>query len=87
MHNLVGDADQRLTEDLDMLCNEIANTFPDVIKPIADISWFSFQVSNPNSRRRRKKKGEERRRKKKEGGRRKENKGENPETKTTILVD
>lgn len=44
VHHLAVDADQRLGEDLDMLCNELANTFPDVIKPIADISWFSFQT-------------------------------------------
>ncbi len=42
--NEVPDADQRLTEDLELLCNNLADTFPDIIKPIADLSWFSYQT-------------------------------------------
>ena len=26
------------------LCNELANIFPDVIKPIVDVTWFTYQT-------------------------------------------
>eukprot|EP00039_Didymoeca_costata_P001964 m.56591 g.56591 ORF g.56591 m.56591 type:complete len:1243 (+) comp11047_c0_seq2:42-3770(+) len=38
------DSDQRITEDLNKLASELANVFPDVIKPIADVAWFTYQA-------------------------------------------
>ena len=44
VYHAVEDSDQRLTEDLDKLTTELANTFPDIIKPSADIIFFTFQA-------------------------------------------
>lgn len=44
LYHLVEDGDQRLTEDLSLLSTEMANIFPDIVKPLADISWFTYQV-------------------------------------------
>jgi hypothetical protein len=47
MHTIVvQDTDQRLTEDLDKLATEVANIFPDIVKPVADILWFTYQAYN-----------------------------------------
>lgn len=43
LYHLVEDADQRLTDDLDMLCTELSKIFPDIVKPLADIAWFTAQ--------------------------------------------
>lgn len=39
----IDNPDQRISEDLEQLCADMANVFPDVIKPIFDITWFSYQ--------------------------------------------
>eukprot|EP00041_Stephanoeca_diplocostata_P038068 m.1473233 g.1473233 ORF g.1473233 m.1473233 type:complete len:1281 (-) comp25152_c1_seq8:3346-7188(-) len=44
LYHLVEDGDQRLTEDLSLLSTEMANIFPDIVKPLADISWFTYQA-------------------------------------------
>lgn len=36
--------DQRITEDLDRMASEIANTVPDIIKPFIDLVWFTQQA-------------------------------------------
>ena len=36
----------RLTEDLDKLSTELANIFPDIVKPLVDISFFTYQVGD-----------------------------------------
>ena len=40
VHRVVDAPDQRLSEDLEKLCLELSNTFPDMVKPVADILWF-----------------------------------------------
>ena len=44
LYHLVEDADHRLTEDLDKLSTELANVFPDIVKPLVDISFFTYQA-------------------------------------------
>jgi ABC-type uncharacterized transport system fused permease/ATPase subunit len=44
LYHLVEDVDQRLTDDLDKLCSEMAKIFPDIIKPLTDIVWFTYQA-------------------------------------------
>ena len=44
VYHAIDDSDQRLTEDLDKLTTELANTFPDIIKPSADIIFFTYQA-------------------------------------------
>ncbi|EDQ89564.1 uncharacterized protein MONBRDRAFT_8117 [Monosiga brevicollis MX1] len=43
VHRAVDNIDQRLTDDLERFCLDLAGTFPDIVKPIADIAWFSYQ--------------------------------------------
>jgi ABC-type uncharacterized transport system fused permease/ATPase subunit len=40
----LGDADQRLTKDLDRLSRDLAALIPSVIKPIFMMSWFSARL-------------------------------------------
>lgn len=37
-------ADHILTEDVDKLCTELANIFPDVVKPLLDVGFFTYQT-------------------------------------------
>eukprot|EP00043_Microstomoeca_roanoka_P015266 m.152682 g.152682 ORF g.152682 m.152682 type:complete len:1240 (-) comp16218_c0_seq1:132-3851(-) len=43
LHPEIPNVEQRMTNDIEKLCTELANTFPDIVKPIADIIWFSYQ--------------------------------------------
>jgi ABC-type uncharacterized transport system fused permease/ATPase subunit len=42
VHRGIDVPDQRLTQDLEKLCLELANTFPEMVKPVADILWFRY---------------------------------------------
>eukprot|EP00040_Diaphanoeca_grandis_P001018 m.17269 g.17269 ORF g.17269 m.17269 type:complete len:1248 (-) comp11415_c0_seq1:76-3819(-) len=44
LYHLVEDSDYRLTQDLDKLSTELARIFPDIVKPFADITWFTYQA-------------------------------------------
>jgi ABC-type uncharacterized transport system fused permease/ATPase subunit len=38
------DIDQRLTRDIERLCDDLAALIPTLVKPVVDISWFSWQL-------------------------------------------
>eukprot|EP00051_Salpingoeca_urceolata_P007072 m.93906 g.93906 ORF g.93906 m.93906 type:complete len:1288 (+) comp15107_c1_seq1:555-4418(+) len=40
----MSDVDQRLAVDTEKVATELANTFPEVLKPIVDLGWFSMQA-------------------------------------------
>ena len=39
----MGDADQRLTRDIERLCDDTAALVPSMVKPIVDVLWFSLR--------------------------------------------
>eukprot|EP00055_Hartaetosiga_balthica_P012730 m.62706 g.62706 ORF g.62706 m.62706 type:complete len:1271 (+) comp8040_c2_seq2:177-3989(+) len=39
----ISNMEQRVTADVEKVCQELANTFPLIVKPIADLAWFSSQ--------------------------------------------
>ncbi|EGD77957.1 ATP-binding cassette [Salpingoeca rosetta] len=43
VHPDITNVEQRMTDDIEKLCLELANTFPDIVKPVADLVWFSLQ--------------------------------------------
>jgi ABC transporter transmembrane region 2 len=38
------DADQRLTRDVERLCDDLAALIPTLVKPVVDVAWFSAQL-------------------------------------------
>lgn len=40
----ISDVDQRITRDIERLCNDLASLVPSLIKPIVDIAWFSWRM-------------------------------------------
>lgn len=40
----VGDVDQRITRDVLRLSEDLASLVPTLVKPVADIAWFSYQL-------------------------------------------
>lgn len=45
------DVDQRLTRDVDRLCTDLAELIPSMVKPVVDITWFSWQLWRLTGRR------------------------------------
>ncbi|KAL4445411.1 hypothetical protein ABPG77_011236 [Micractinium sp. CCAP 211/92] len=45
------DIDQRLTRDIERLCDELAALIPTMVKPVVDIAWFSWQLWRLTGRR------------------------------------
>ncbi|DBA67674.1 TPA: hypothetical protein ACH3X2_001266 [Trebouxia sp. C0005] len=45
------DVDQRLTRDVDRLCTDLAELIPTMVKPVVDITWFSWQLWRLTGRR------------------------------------
>lgn len=45
------DIDQRLTRDVDRLCDDLAALIPTLVKPVVDIAWFSTQLYTLTGRR------------------------------------
>ncbi|KAL3156583.1 hypothetical protein ABBQ38_000874 [Trebouxia sp. C0009 RCD-2024] len=45
------DVDQRLTKDVDRLCTDLAELIPTMVKPVVDITWFSWQLWRLTGRR------------------------------------
>ena len=50
LHGL-GDADQRITEDVPKLTTNLAGLFPGLLKPAVDIAWFSLRMLQLTGRR------------------------------------
>lgn len=40
----VPDADQRLTVDVDKLCQDLAGLVTSMVKPVVDIAWFTARM-------------------------------------------
>ena len=40
----MGDADQRITRDVDRLCDDVASLIPNMVKPVVDIVWFTSRL-------------------------------------------
>ena len=38
------DVDQRLTRDVERLCDDLAALIPSMVKPVVDLAWFSVQL-------------------------------------------
>ena len=36
------DVDQRLTRDVERLCNDLAALIPSAVKPVVDLLWFRY---------------------------------------------
>ncbi|EIE25187.1 hypothetical protein COCSUDRAFT_65142 [Coccomyxa subellipsoidea C-169] len=51
--NLAGmqDVDQRLTRDVERLCDDLSALIPSLVKPVVDIAWFSVQLYQLTGRR------------------------------------
>lgn len=45
------DVDQRLTRDVERLCDDLAALIPSMVKPVVDIAWFSVQLYQLTGRR------------------------------------
>ncbi|PSC69745.1 ABC transporter D family member 1 [Micractinium conductrix] len=45
------DIDQRLTRDIERLCDDLAALIPTMVKPVVDIAWFSWQLWRLTGRR------------------------------------
>ncbi|KAK9846568.1 hypothetical protein WJX81_006713 [Elliptochloris bilobata] len=45
------DVDQRLTRDIERLCNDLSALIPSMVKPVVDILWFSAQLYQLTGRR------------------------------------
>ena len=43
--------DQRLTRDVERLCDDLAALIPSMVKPVVDIAWFSVQLYQLTGRR------------------------------------
>ena len=50
-HGAVQDVDQRLTRDVERLCDDLAALIPSMVKPVVDIAWFSVQLWQLTGRR------------------------------------
>ena len=48
---LCQDVDQRLTRDVERLCDDLAALIPSMVKPVVDIAWFSVQLYQLTGRR------------------------------------
>lgn len=46
----IGDVDQRITRDIERLCEDLASLVPSLIKPIIDIMWFSWRMKRLTGR-------------------------------------
>lgn len=40
----MGDVDQRLTRDVERLADDLAALIPTLVKPVVDVTWFSWQL-------------------------------------------
>ncbi|CAL8461843.1 g1374 [Coccomyxa elongata] len=51
--NLAGmqDVDQRITRDVERLCDDLSALIPSLVKPVVDIAWFSVQLYQLTGRR------------------------------------
>ncbi|CAL5222677.1 g5077 [Coccomyxa viridis] len=45
------DVDQRLTRDVERLCDDLAALIPSMVKPVVDLAWFSVQLYQLTGRR------------------------------------
>ncbi|KAK9820297.1 hypothetical protein WJX72_008694 [[Myrmecia] bisecta] len=45
------DVDQRVTRDVERLCDDLAALIPTMVKPVVDILWFSLQLGQLTGRR------------------------------------
>ncbi len=45
------DVDQRLTRDVERLCDDLSALIPSLVKPVVDIAWFSVQLYQLTGRR------------------------------------
>lgn len=45
------DVDQRLTRDVERLCDDLSALIPSMVKPVVDIAWFSLQLYQLTGRR------------------------------------
>ncbi|GAB4822712.1 hypothetical protein N2152v2_009758 [Parachlorella kessleri] len=45
------DIDQRLTRDVERLCDDLAALIPTLVKPVVDVAWFSWQLWRLTGRR------------------------------------
>ena len=47
----MADVDQRITRDIERLCDDLAALIPTLVKPVVDVSWFSLQLWRLSGRR------------------------------------
>jgi ABC-type uncharacterized transport system fused permease/ATPase subunit len=40
----MADVDQRMTRDVERLCDDLAALIPTLVKPVVDVAWFSWQL-------------------------------------------
>ncbi len=45
------DVDQRITRDVERLCDDLSALIPSLVKPVVDIAWFSVQLYQLTGRR------------------------------------
>lgn len=50
-HCLRQDVDQRLTRDVERLCDDLSALIPSLVKPLVDLAWFSFALARLTGRR------------------------------------
>ncbi len=48
---MLQDVDQRLTRDVERLCDDLAALIPSMVKPVVDLAWFSVQLYQLTGRR------------------------------------
>ena len=45
------DVDQRLTRDIERLCDDLSALIPSMVKPLVDLAWFSVALGRLTGRR------------------------------------
>lgn len=40
----MNDVDQRLTRDVDRVCDDLSALVPTLVKPVVDVCWFTWQL-------------------------------------------
>lgn len=45
------DVDQRLTRDVERLCDDLSALIPSMVKPMVDLAWFSIALGRLTGRR------------------------------------
>lgn len=45
------DVDQRLTRDIERLCDDLSALIPSLVKPLVDLAWFSVALGRLTGRR------------------------------------